>query len=50
MTVKTYTLSFDGYWRPPNVSGLLLHRGFALESEGARFKAKLGVYLKELYL
>ena len=50
MAAKTYALNFDGYWQPPSVSVMLSDRGFTLETEIARFKAKLGVYLKELYL
>ena len=50
MAVKTCALNFNGYWRPPNVCGLPTDREFTLETEISRFKAKLGGYLKGLYL
>ena len=50
MAVKTYALNFDGDWRTPTISGFPPARGSTLETESARFKAKLSGYLKELDL
>jgi len=50
MAIKTYALNFVGYRRTPTISGLPPARGSLLETEIARFKAKLSSYLKELDL